>query len=170
MARDRSPDFHNVVSSLPHLSADELHELGQRIKALSSFQTTDLPQSITTDAKGDLILDAIASFMQGRGLEFTSASTLVRSPQYRAFAQKIPAVMKYLEQVTTVQIEQRAIAAIAVELLYENLVEMGVAVTSRTVMSHVHRIPSILNRAFPGYAQCGMLHMIVRGRKVHSRD
>lgn len=160
-----SSDFQNVISSLSHLSETELREISQRIKALSSLNGGVVSERVvntSADIDTDLFLDVIVFFMQSKGLEFTSVSMLKKSSQYRrSFQDKIPEVMRYLEHGAKSRIGRRALLLIAVELLYENLMEMGIVATSRTLMSHAHRIPGVLNRSFPGYARSGMLHMIV---------
>jgi hypothetical protein len=41
---------------------------------------------------------------------------------------------------------------------------MEVAVSARTLMSHIHRLPAVINKSFPGYAQAGHLGKIIGKR------
>ena len=47
---------------------------------------------------------------------------------------------------------------------HADLCRMEVAVSARTLMSHIHRLPAVINKSFPGYAQAGHLGKIIGKR------
>lgn len=144
-----------ILPKLSQLTADELSSLRSRISALASLGGVSF-----TNSNADLVLEAICDYLTSKGLEHPYPNQLRKSPQYRSFANKCDAVILYLG--TKVRIEQRALLALGVDLLYKNLGDIGIAVTSRTMMAHIHRLPACMNRAFPGYAANGHLSFVIR--------
>lgn len=120
------------------------------------------------------MLDCIVEVMQSKGADETPRSMLEKSNAFAAYRAKFRdnvdpgdrygSLTRYFDRVMKAnRVRRRALMRLAAGLLYENLIAMDVAVSSRTMMSHVHRIPAVLNRNFPGYAANGMLHLVVRG-------
>lgn len=60
------------------------------------------------------------------------------------------------------QIRLHALTRVGVNELIDGMLEMGWPVSAVTIMSNIHRIPAVLNQAFPGYAAAGLLHLVVR--------
>lgn len=154
--------FHAVVESLPHLTEDELRKVAARV----GFLLTCKNESSSSD--DSLILDCIASALQSRGIEFSSIAMLRKSSVYNSFrSEKVPAILAYFDNQNAkfTRNELRMIISMGVDLLIDALGAQGLGISGRTLLSHSHRIPSVINAAFPGYAQSGILSMIVR-RKV----
>lgn len=51
---------------------------------------------------------------------------------------------------------------LSAELILEHLQYALVPITTRSVISCIPKIPSLVERAFPGYAKAGVLHMIIK--------
>jgi hypothetical protein len=75
--------------------------------------------------------------------------------------------MTYLDSVPKVQ--QRALFRLGIVLLCNNLAEMETPISGMSLMNHIHRIPSLINRAFPGYARLGLLSKIIRAKETRVR-
>jgi hypothetical protein len=154
--------LNDVLSKLPLLSLTDLDRVRQKIGMLRSVSGNSAPlQGATSGGDAVLVLEAIAGVLGGVGVEHCSVTMLQKSPQYSSFARKIPVLMQYMNGLNT-RNEKRAFLCEAVRLLYEDLCGMNIAVSARTVMAHAHRIPAVVNKAFPGYAQGGFLAMVVR--------
>jgi CheY-like chemotaxis protein len=54
------------------------------------------------------------------------------------------------------------LAIMLTELLIDQIGKEGLAVSANLVLGQIHRIPAVLDKAFPGYAGAGLLHLIVR--------
>lgn len=147
-----------IIRELPKLSQTDLHLLSIRISALKSI---GLPQ-VRQDFDDMAILDCIQKTMSSGRIDFSSLYDLKHSIQYKTFSRKVPALMDYLTKITTLRMEKYAATMLGVSLLADNMKELSFPVSSRLVMAQIHRIPAVINKAFPGYAQSGMLHLILR--------
>ena len=152
------PTAADVLAALPQLPADDLLQIEQRCKALRSLgggslrlvsapgvaELADCPGS---DTDADLVLHAVAAQLRRSGAEFASVPVLRRSTN-GLFRTKAGEVMEFIRHGgVTRRVEQAAVIAIAVELLYDNMTQMGIMVSARTLLAHVHRLPAALNRA-----------------------
>ena len=147
-----------VCQKLHQLTGPELEQVRQRLVMLRSVGPSS-PHEVDDEAL--LLLEAIVQFLGSRGLEFSKIAMLRKVSQYSVFSDKAKDVFRFMQGIET-RTQRRAFLLLAMELLYEDLVNMGIAVSARTMMSHVHRIPAVVGRSFPGYAGAGMLGMIVR--------
>lgn len=176
-------DLTNILAQLPQLSVEDRRTIKQRLVALETLESPSKIGAFAEDPRKPLkmgvsedpqngrfspkslenndILGAICDFMAFSGVETPHFGVLQRLSN-KAFEDKIPAIASYLGSSDLTKLQRRAILFVGVQLLYDNLCEMGIAVTSRTLMSHIHRLPACLNRAFPGYAKMGHLRFIVR--------
>lgn len=149
-----------MLSLVGLLSPEELATVAKRLGAKSA--------TVPVGTDVELVLDAICSTLQHMGVEYTQPSQLRTAQGYAAFAGKVSALMLYVRRGAPTRNQQRALLGLGITYLYDNLCEMGLPVSARLVMAHAHRLPSVINAAFPGYAQAGLLGMLVKGEKhVH---
>ena len=149
-----------VLALLPVLTGSELEQVKQQINMLRAVGPST-QQQVGDEAME--LLQAIVMFLSSKGLEYNSAVMLRQISQYSVFADKAKNVFRFMRGIDN-RTQKRAFLLLAVELLYKDLTAMGIAVSARTVMSHVHRIPAVVNKSFPFYAKSGLLKMIVRNR------
>lgn len=113
------------------------------------------------DGGEGITLDALCEVLSSQGVEHVSKTVLLRSQNIRTFRTKLPAVFKYLDGIVS-RVERRAILILAFRLLYDDLLAQNIPISSGVMIQHVHRLPAVLNKHFPGYAQSGVLRMLVR--------
>lgn len=165
---DMSSDLKTVLDIIPRLSSAELAKVRDAIGAANAIGGAKGPVLSNDVTSDDMwVLGAIADCMRDRGIDATSVSLLRKQRAYGAFRDKVPAIVQFLKPAGE-RIKQRALLTIGIELLYADMAKIGLAVTSRTMMAHAHRIPGCINRAFPGYASQGFLEKIIRG-ELHVR-
>lgn len=158
-----SSDLHEITHRLPHLSAFELDQLHERIKALKHMGGNGNSNEATKVAGDlDIVLDVIVRVMRRNGHDYSNAKMLQRSRNYNAFTQKVPALMEYLKAATGNRLEQCGILEISVRLLCHEIKHWEVPITDQLVMVNIDRIPAVINKHFPGYAKHGMLKMLVK--------
>jgi hypothetical protein len=151
----------DILQSLPNLTQDEILQVRNRATMLLDYGPA-AKANTNGHADEQFVLEAIVSVLSKMGVEHSSITVLKRQMDYKAFADKVPNLIKYLNMASTNRIEQRAILHASIELLYRNLIQIGLPISGRTLMSHIHRVPAVVNQAFPAYAECGMLSWIIR--------
>jgi hypothetical protein len=154
------------------LSKAELDDVVSYAKMLGGVGGVAMPSGLAevkADSETEMLLDIIVRVAQSRGAEFTGVPALKKSQHYAPFRRKIAefGLVEYFKHTVAKnnRIRLQAFMWLAVELLYDSLVAMSIPVSSRAMMNHVHRIPSVVNNAFPGYAASGMLHMVIRSKE-----
>ena len=154
-----SNDLDEVLSRLPRLTEEELTDVKGRV----TFLLSSGPGKTSTPSSDDshLILDVLGEVLQSLGSETVHPAVLRKTSIFPAFKRKVPVLMEYV-RAAGVRNEQRAVLRLGIEILYRYLEKHG-PVSSRTIMQHIHRVPSAINRQFPGYAKSGLLRAIVRG-------
>lgn len=152
---------------LPSLDTAALQEVRARCVILaqgagSRAQTAALGGKLgPSDADVDLVLEEIAGYLRAEGVEYASPDILRRVGGYGKFAEKVPPVMKALRKATTNKVKLRALIRISIDFLYKDLARMQVSASTRTMMAHWHRVPSVINRNFPGYMRGGFLGLLL---------
>lgn len=153
--------YKNWVAELPKLSVGQLSDLSSRIKLLAKTAIKD------HDGKqefGDRVLQALCDVMKRNNLETPHSATLKKSAAYVNAKAKIEDLSVYFEKISKQKLVQDSILKVAIDLLITDMLSwQGVAVSSHSVLKQIHRIPSMLNRSFPGYATSGLLTKIVKG-------
>jgi hypothetical protein len=160
-----------VLDLLVQLSQGELDQVRAActtLKMLGPGKQRQLPKQV--DTQEHLILDEIVVTLRNMGVEFASPSMLRQNRGYQKFSEKVPGIIQFLNAATTNRVDQRAVLALGIRLLYKQLESWGLPVTALVIMNNAYRIPSLINRAFPGYARSGMLSWIIRKEALHVRD
>jgi hypothetical protein len=148
------------------LSSAELAELRQ-------FATLNMAtggsRSSAAEAKSEDIavefLHAIARTLQSRNLDYTQPGSMQKVQAFASYRSKLvnDGIADWLNAVVKKnRVARSGLLTLLASLLCDDLIEKGRPVHARAMMLHAHRIPAVLNRAFPGYAQFGMLHLIIR--------
>jgi hypothetical protein len=160
----RSQGFNLINAKLPELDRGELEALRTRIGALLHLRgdAPDLPAIGGKPDQGDntFVLVCLSEALARIGIEHTNPAVLARVQSIGAFRKKVPDLMLFLRKNLPDRRAQRATLMLGFELLYKNMCSMGVAISGRTLMNNIHRIPSIIDREFPGYASAGYLSML----------
>jgi hypothetical protein len=151
-------DLQRIIEALPHLTQTELKSVKVRIGFLLKVgNQTD----VETSTEELLVLDAIVSVLSSMGLEFPQVH-LLKKRSNPAFREKVGSLFKYLNHSGLVRIEIRGLLLVGVKLLVDNMKGGSLPISGGTIMRNIGRIPSLINQAFPLYAESGILHMIVR--------
>lgn len=148
---------------LNSLSQNELQECKQHINMLLAVKKHAPPNN----GQGNdelLILDAIVQTLESLGVEFTSSTTLQHRNAYSAFKKKAPDLLRYVKHHTKTRNEARKLLRWGAEMLYRDLTQMGIAVSSSTIMNHIHRMPAVINKNMPGYATAGGIQWLLTKR------
>lgn len=156
-----------VLVNLSQLSAAELEELEGRVKALRSLAGP----SVKEQSFAWTLCDLIAEEMQSLGHVRTPTKALMRYSGEKSFRQNAALLDEWLVKVGIPQRMRRPFLSLCILLLYRNLKSfMDVPVTAHVLMNNIAHIPPVINKSFPGYADAGLLGLIVRQEKRGIRD
>ncbi len=117
----------------------------------------------------DEALSCIVELTKSQGLEFRTAEALKRSTSYRSFCDKCVALQDYLSKACERKAMRYAILKIGLGLLIEDCRRMDLAVSAVLLMRHIHRVPSLIDQAYPGYYVTGLLKYVV-GKHVNGHS
>lgn len=153
-------DYKTWIAALPKLSAMQLNDLSNRMKILSFVAAKEFSNGKSDF--GNRVVEVTCNFFRSEGIECPTPNLLKRSQAYVQAKGKIDNLATFFEKISQHKLVQDAVLAIAIENLYNELVQWGISVSSHTVLQNIHRVPAVLNRSYPGYAQSGLLHKIVK--------
>jgi hypothetical protein len=150
----RSETYSSIIAKLPDLPRGELEQLRSRISAQLHLTAgePDLSALPANQAERDdpmFVLECISEVLSGLGVEFVSAGILRKAAGFGAFKEKVPLLMHFLRRASKERRCQRAILCVGVDVLYQNMTQMGLPISGRAVMNNLHRVPSTLLQAFP---------------------
>ena len=147
------------VTQLHTLDFMQVKDVAARLNLLSKAKEQHSGKSDF----GMRVLEAISSVMKNNNADGASPTTLRKSAAYVASRGKIDDLKIYFEKISKSKLVQDAMLKEAVSLLYFDLLSwQDFSVSSHTLLQQIHRIPSVLNRAYPGYAESGLLTKVVK--------
>ena len=156
MNQDR---YKSWVGDLTTLTQEQLSDLQTRIKILSTTAEKE------HNGKSDFsmrVLQAICDTLKKNGVETPSVHVLKKTTAYVQSTGKLQDLSVWFDTISKNKLIQDGILREAINLLYFDLVNWkGVSISSHTLIKQIHRIPSVLNRHFPGYSQSGLLIKLV---------
>jgi hypothetical protein len=153
-------DLQKVIDALPHLTQAELQSVKARIGFLIK---NSVPVETEISTQELMALDCIVEALSSIGVQFPQVHKLKRQSN-QAFQGKVKILFDYFGCIS--KIESCSLLSIGLKLLIEDMKEFNIPISGGSVMRNIGRIPTLMNRAFPGYAEAGLLQMIVLRKKV----
>ena len=155
-----NPDQYKIwIGDLPKLTPTQVMDLSTRIKLLAQVSVKEY------DGKAEFsnrVLQAVCDVLKKLNVETPSPTMLKKSAAYVSSKDKMQDLIPYFEKASKSKMVQDAILRKGIELLYYDLVAwQGISISSHTLLRQIHRIPSTLNKSFPGYADSGLLCKLV---------
>ncbi len=159
-------DLQRVIEVLPHLGHNELLKIHVRVgfllkNSLDSSSHKSSSKYTEPDVDSLMLIEVISDVIASRGFRI-HASVLRKSAAFSYMQKKTKRLFQFLNQSNFNHSEMRLLIKIGVKLLASDLEEIGIPVGGVTLMRHIHRMPSVINHAFPGYAASGALYMLIR--------
>ena len=150
------------LQRLHELTSEQRATVLQRVQLLGSFPKKE--KVVGKRDFSDRVLQVLCSTLKRLGAECPSPMVLRKGVAYVSFEGKLPDIEAFFVEASASRVVQDALLGKAIELLYQDIVNwQGVAVSSQTIMQQIHRLPSVLNKSFPGYSSSGYLAKIVGG-------
>ena len=156
-----SDQYKGWIGDLPKLTTAQIMDLSCRVKLLSQVSVKEHEGKSEFSMR---VLQAVCDVLRKLNVETPSPNMLKKSSAYVNVKDKIQDLIPYFEKVSKSKMVQDAILRKGVELLYYDLTAwQGISISSHTLLRQIHRVPSSINRSFPGYADSGLLCKLVKG-------
>lgn len=154
------------------MNGSELDRIEAAIKALRAIggepRASLANESISLPAVGmseeTMVLSCICDVLSSMNVEHFGIEVL-RKRTGAAFREKLPGLMRYLKRAHPKRSGQRALLHEGIGLLYQELTASRLPTTASTMANHIHRVPAVIERHYPGYARGGLLRWIVDSRR-----
>jgi hypothetical protein len=157
----------DILRKVSQLNGADRTKLLQQMKAYVA-NGGNSAQEDPDDADINMALRCVCDVMKDLGFD-TFVNRHRRHPGYRAFADKVPAVLVFIRRTSSHRVVHQTVLKFGLRLLYQELMRAGYPVSVVTMMAHFHRVPSIINRSLPGYVQSGLLGAIFE-EQHHARS
>lgn len=154
-----------VLIQINELTRSDLQRAHEHIKVRLAHGIAAKGKATKAESMVQSVLGVIIDECRRSGLDqLSSPSHLLKAAGFRLFKTKIEeqGVGDFLStSALNNKVKANALTRLSVNLLIQDMERMGVAVSARTLMNHIHRLPAVLNKAFPGYAAAGLLHLVL---------
>lgn len=165
--------FDQVVESIPHFTVPELEQLqGMMSLFLSNGQTTDP----SDDER--FVLHAMSKRMEAEGLRFNIPYHVIRkSNLYSTWKTAIKDLTKFIitfqhrSKVRLSKNEYQSLLSLLFKLLIDDMRQIGIPITLKTLIRNMGRISEVFDKSFPGYLQSGMAYLVltnIKRRNINS--
>lgn len=151
-------EYDAVVAALPRLTPDERQRVAERLKAMRGLGAAATEPAAQPEV--DDVVFAVADVVLRKSGERVAAHALRRAGG-AALAAKAADLSAYLRASASDRVGRRALLGLGVGLLYDAIVAQGFPASSRALLQQLHRVPSVVDAAFPGYAASGALGKMV---------
>lgn len=162
------PTLDDIISAIPTFNAEEQERIISAIKAsrsLGGARTRGV--ALRSDMKDDtlLVLAAITDALRRKGMDNTTVDMAAGFSNYGLFVKQAAVIGEWVRGQAMNAGQQRKLYAMMAALLRDDLEKMGLAVTVRLMMQHAHRMQACFHRAFPGYADAGLVSVILNSKE-----
>lgn len=147
-----------LIDCLPDLTIEQLKEIRTRCSYFIQQRTKP------NQSNDDYILSGILTELEDRGLGATIPKSfkIKNNRSFAAYLTTSEQVKNHLElsipNMTFTQ--KKALGIIAARCLAKHILSWNGDISLETMLKFVSRIPASLNYYFPGYVECGLLHLI----------
>lgn len=113
-----------------------------------------------------LYITAICHQMEARGLSYVGHDRLRKSRAWSVFYnEKVVNLNKFFAREKFSRTEKIALLNMGVGLIIDGLRHHRIPATASNIMLNYDRMPALIDREFPGYAEQGLLRAIFRMRR-----
>lgn len=146
-----------IMAELPKLSVKQLRDIRAACDGHIRGRAADEPTDATFEM---LVLGAIISALQGK--LFINMQICRSSRMYPSFSEKLDGIQRWLSRSPCNRLQQQWIITKGLWYMIMDYTNRGILVDHTALMANIHRLPAYVNQQFPGYAENGHLHKIVR--------
>lgn len=153
--------YDDIVAAIPNLSAQQLHELRGRCKAL--LGTRSDPNATTTGlTPGEVVYHALGGLYEERGLELLPWPVFIKT---KFGARWVLNSVKLVEWVNKFcKPRDRVERNVALQNILERLIQLvcagGAPNRPATIGGVLTRVPRLVDDWYPGYRESGLLNLL----------
>lgn len=153
-----------VFDALGSMSPEELRKVRARVAFL--LDGVDDAGSADSGAERE-VYDAIRAALEARGASFASFAAFTKTAGYKTFRQEAPRIVDYVKKNFKVSRKNERVRVLFLlsELLLAWFDEARLVPGPRTICQQIGKIPVIVERAFPGYRESGLLPIVAKIKK-----
>lgn len=171
----------DLKKSIMLASLDEKREVYMALKAFFSLRGEGTPlREIARHRSGapivstavlpdmtdeHLYVSIVLEQMKARGIDLTGGDRLRKTRGWASFYERIDGLNKFFSREPFTRREKIALLHIGVDLLIDALHYQGIPVSSANLLINYHRMPGLLDAAFPGYSEKRALRLVLRLRR-----
>ena len=151
--------FEETIHSLSNLKDTELHEVQARTSFLLNGSTTK-----ASDGDIEAMYDAIIVQLKILHKSCPPFQVFTRSNFYPQFIRNTESIMRFIDENFDCEkrISRLAMIRFLILMLIRNLDNQSLPLRIGVITTNLSRIPDIVDRAFPGYLESGLLDKVVK--------
>jgi hypothetical protein len=154
----------DIITALHKLSLDDVQKVRRACNARLSIGGI-VPQPVLVESDEDLLLAAFAGYLQRIGAERVNAFFLKqRVTAYKSFHANAPEVITFLQKIGSTRVAYLTACDLAIDALviYMRDRQHPIPISASSLLQQAHNIPLAIDNQFPGYAEAGLLKMLLR--------
>ncbi len=158
-----SQTIEEIEHAILSLSPLNLDRLKAKINGLILLSSPSQGEDQGDD--GLLFYDALShAISEANGKKHLPYPVFKKNRYFPMYKKKLPDVLKFLgENLPTLKrIERMYLFGIVSNVLVTNLQDIKIPVSIGAACRHLDRVPELMDNAFPGYIQAGLLRMLVQ--------
>ncbi len=156
-------NFDQVIESMPSFTSKELEQLPSTTSYLLSG-TGYTPNLSKNESE---VITALSKRLEAEGIRFGFNHQMLK--KIGGWKNGINEIIKFVNffestsQINLKQIERQVLLRLLFKLLIEDMKRIGIAITPKTTINNMNRIPDIFDRSFPGYLSSGLAYFVIKG-------
>lgn len=155
-------EYKDIIAALPHLTSRQLLEVRKRVGALIAVTKAEQGAKEVAD---DWLLEGILAELrrQGLGTVIPPLQQLKGLQAYKTYSAHSVQIRFWCEEQIPhlTQVEKQAYGLLIGKLLAKYVARWA-EVNLRVLLEQVKVVPEAIEAAFPGYAQAGLLKVVIR--------
>lgn len=162
-----SRNYDKVTNLLPNLQIDEIKQVRDRCEALLALRGESVGGAsgvVDVNSHEYMIYEAMVRKLKDLGHhQVRPYQVFAGTNEYKHFKKNVDIFNTYFEQTLSKfkRVQKQRFFRLCVDLLAEDLAYHKLALTEGVLARNIGRLPDVVERAFPGYAQAGMLSVVI---------
>jgi len=162
-------NFDQVIESIPSFTSKELEQL----QSTASYLLSNNGYTPNLSKNESEVINALSKRLEAEGIHFgVNYKMLKKIGGWKSGINEVTKFITFFEstsQIKLKQIERQVLLRLLFKLLIEDMKRIGIAITPKTTINNMSRIPAIFDRSFPGYLSSGLAYFVIKtngkGRK-----